>query len=529
MILIKNTYFALTIFMLFGLFLSCEKENEALLKEINTYHKEISNTTEDNLIDIDQLKKYQDLIDEDQNFPDSIKAENSYLIGTYFFQKAKTDSAAIYLHKATTFGDSLNFNDRNATYFYGLWDCYNIQGKFGDCIAVSDRFKTFVNFDEDFENAALSYYFDEQNYLFIGDIQNSLKYNKKRIAVLEGNDDDAKSRALIAQATLKNYLNDRRGALTILDSLIAESHRFTNDFNREVYGNYGYFLFFENRIPEALEYYKKALRFTKKVSDPNLLQQKKADIAISYNNIAEAHIELKQYKFAQKYLDSVKIIGYQNVRSNTLKQTLKYQIKLDFATKKKQHAIKTVDSIFDHIDIAYKKKFQEELDDLVESTKNEKNLLEKNKETEVANLELRSQLFALVLGSVIVLLIGIILYNRNRFKHKKEKLFINQQLFRSQMNPHFTFNALYVIQSYITTDPSVAKNYLMKFSRLLRLTLENSLSNYVVLENELESLKKYMELQSLRFPDKFEYTISLEKTLNPEEVSIPPMLIQPFV
>ena len=106
---------------------------------------------------------------------------------------------------------------------------------------------------------------------------------------------------------------------------------------------------------------------------------------------------------------------------------------------------------------------------------------------------------------------------------------MQQRLLRSQMNPHFTFNTLYAIQNLIKKDPEKSNKYLLKFSRLLRLILDNSISNYVQIDKEIESLRKYMDLQLLRFPDKFEYNFILNRMQEDDLFFIPPMLLQPFV
>lgn len=125
--------------------------------------------------------------------------------------------------------------------------------------------------------------------------------------------------------------------------------------------------------------------------------------------------------------------------------------------------------------------------------------------------------------------IGFLLYQRRKLKYEKASLQGQQRLLRSQMNPHFTFNTLAAIQSNMEKNPKEASNYLMKFSRLLRLILENSMQNYVQLEKELESLRKYLDLQLLRFPNTFTYSIDLQGLEEDEFIFIPPMLMQPFV
>lgn len=101
---------------------------------------------------------------------------------------------------------------------------------------------------------------------------------------------------------------------------------------------------------------------------------------------------------------------------------------------------------------------------------------------------------------------------------------------RAQMNPHFIFNCLNSIESYIIrNDTRKASQYLNNFGRLVRLILQNSRSSYISLEDELESLNLYLELEQMRFKDSFAYEIILQEGLHPEAMEIPPMLLQPFL
>ncbi len=98
------------------------------------------------------------------------------------------------------------------------------------------------------------------------------------------------------------------------------------------------------------------------------------------------------------------------------------------------------------------------------------------------------------------------------------------------MNPHFLFNCLNSIDHYIIKNETrKASEYLNSFSRLIRLILQNSRSNYVNLKDELETLSLYMEMESLRFNHRFDYEIRVDPGLDLREIEIPPMLIQPFV
>lgn len=101
---------------------------------------------------------------------------------------------------------------------------------------------------------------------------------------------------------------------------------------------------------------------------------------------------------------------------------------------------------------------------------------------------------------------------------------------RAQMNPHFIFNCLNSIKLYATeNEAGKAAEYLTKFSRLIRLVLENSRSEKVTLQNELEALRLYLEMEAMRFKDKLRFTLTIEESIDADFVEIPPLLIQPYV
>ncbi len=124
--------------------------------------------------------------------------------------------------------------------------------------------------------------------------------------------------------------------------------------------------------------------------------------------------------------------------------------------------------------------------------------------------------------------IGVLFWRQRKLKNLYEKESLEQQLLRAQMNPHFTFNTLSQIQNLIDKNPKEAKNYLIKFSRLLVSIFESSTSNYVSLRKELNSLEEYIELQRIHFPEVFEFSIKLND-IDAETVFVPGMLIQPVV
>ncbi len=119
---------------------------------------------------------------------------------------------------------------------------------------------------------------------------------------------------------------------------------------------------------------------------------------------------------------------------------------------------------------------------------------------------------------------------RLKASFQKQVANLEMDALRAQMNPHFIFNCLSSIESYIIkNDTKKASAYLNNFSRLVRLILQNSRSSYVNLHDELEGLDLYLQLEQMRFRNSFSYEIVLKDKLNTENYEIPPMLIQPFV
>ncbi|RKE91876.1 histidine kinase [Ichthyenterobacterium magnum] len=135
-----------------------------------------------------------------------------------------------------------------------------------------------------------------------------------------------------------------------------------------------------------------------------------------------------------------------------------------------------------------------------------------------------------LIGGVILLLVTAYFM----FKYIKQQKFANNLLalksLRSQMNPHFIFNALNSVNSFIASnDERTANKYLSDFSYLMRAVLENSEEDFIPLQKEIDLLELYTKLEHFRFKDKFEYSIVVEDAINVNEFQIPPMLLQPYI
>ncbi len=171
--------------------------------------------------------------------------------------------------------------------------------------------------------------------------------------------------------------------------------------------------------------------------------------------------------------------------------------------------------------------------------------------TSLNALKLRQQWFYVITGLVLLGFISSYFFYRARLqqvrlkneiaaekieKQQKEAEFqrrlgdISLSALRSQMNPHFIFNCLNSIKLYTTkNDTAAASEYLTKFSKLIRLVLENSRNERITLSSDLDALRLYVEMEAMRFKEKLMYDLFVENDVELDFIDIPPLLLQPYV
>jgi tetratricopeptide (TPR) repeat protein len=165
----------------------------------------------------------------------------------------------------------------------------------------------------------------------------------------------------------------------------------------------------------------------------------------------------------------------------------------------------------------------------IQNTAIEKERSEKDK---LEAQRMRNFLVSIIVALVLILGL-IILFLRTkqiRSQQVQREAEMSQTLLRTQMNPHFIFNAMSVIQSYIYThSPEKSSKFLVNFSKLMRLILENSPKEFIPLELEEEILEKYLNTQKLRFEDRFLFDLDFDEDLIFQKAMVAPMITQPFV
>ncbi|MBW6497619.1 MAG: histidine kinase [Bacteroidales bacterium] len=138
----------------------------------------------------------------------------------------------------------------------------------------------------------------------------------------------------------------------------------------------------------------------------------------------------------------------------------------------------------------------------------------------------------------LLIIFGVFRYRVSRIRSQekiksdfeKKIAEVEMQSLRAQMNPHFIFNSLNSINTFILKNKTeAASDYLNKFARLIRAVLNNAKHKLVCLEDELDALKIYLELEQLRFDNRFDFSIKTDKFLDTNRVYVPPLLLQPYV
>jgi histidine kinase len=169
------------------------------------------------------------------------------------------------------------------------------------------------------------------------------------------------------------------------------------------------------------------------------------------------------------------------------------------------------------------------------------NLLNKDNQLKEQKLKQEATLKkALIAGLILSLLLGVFIFRnltlkrktaleKQRLESEKKQTELEMQALRAQMNPHFIFNCLSSINRFILKNESkIASNYLTRFSRLIRMVLMNSQKSLISLDDELQMLELYLEMERLRFKNSFDYAITFLNAIDNDNVFIPPLLLQPF-
>jgi tetratricopeptide (TPR) repeat protein len=311
----------------------------------------------------------------------------------------------------------------------------------------------------------------------------------------------------------------------------------------------------KRRFDDEIQLRKKTLQELDKIPEKAVVEQQGLAISDSITaqrinyKIASAYVAQDKYDEAIPYLQRsiVQADGEDDLvvkKDATRKLSEVYRNQGDF-TK----ALETYQAYVAVVDSLYVRKEQEismaaRLNREITTKQNRISSLEQDRELsqskyslarteqqlfEESNKRQKGIIYSLVGAMALLALTAFFFYRSNKQQKLSNNLLALKSL-RTQMNPHFIFNALNSVNHYIAkSDERSANRFLSDFSVLMRTVLENSEEDFIPLTKELELLQLYVKLEHSRFPDKFDFDIKIEEGLDVDAFKIPPMLLQPYI
>ncbi|MEZ0007017.1 tetratricopeptide (TPR) repeat protein [Flavobacterium sp. 28YEA47A] len=301
----------------------------------------------------------------------------------------------------------------------------------------------------------------------------------------------------------------------------------------ELYNNLGSYYWQTGNSSQALESWKKAIAQFNSIDD-------KFGISDTYSHLGNFYFNHKKYNEALgnatnalKLAKELDVLEQVMNSEKLISSIYEKQNKLDLALQHYRYYNVARDSLISHENI--RKSVQAEMNFDFEKKQTIQQEAHEKRELLYKEQNKRYQLQTIFGALFGILIFGIIflIYNRMQLKKtltlQKELAEYEQKALHLQMNPHFVFNCLGSISSFIVqngTDSAI--KYLSKFSKLMRLTLEYSKESLIPIDKEIESLQNYLELEQLRSDKMFNFSITKSDQIE-DDMALPPLLLQPFV
>ncbi len=468
-----------------------------------------------------------------------------FQVGLNLFRQHRHDEAFSYLETSYHWSEKNNNKE---------W-MFNVLGfKYENYRDIGEYDKAFDAFQKTQQlNIALTGKIDSfyENYVLaelqrrLGNYSTALNYYRKVIASMDLQNENIWFRVSYPELFA---LNGQSDSAQYYYNMIDSSK--LNDHERRFYlVSIGEFYLLKTEYEKALGVLLRGLNGHRKATDITQINRALLDIAIAYT-------ALQQDQQALAYTREGLAIALQSRSKQYIRDA--YQIFYDIYQRRNE-----TDSAF-----SYYQKYVAQKDivasDLVKGKfaaynyQQQIELLDKEKQLQQQQLsQTAEQKKFLIIGIAGILVLGIFLFRNimlkrkneasrraivenelllQKFETEKTKAELEQQAtelemqaLRAQMNPHFIFNSLNSINRFILqNNKAQASEYLTKFSRLVRLILQNSQQALILLESELESLKLYLELEAVRFDHHFEFKIKVDNELETDIIKVPPLIIQPY-
>lgn len=379
----------------------------------------------------------------------------------------------------------------------------------------------------------------------IGNFEKAYAYFEKAIAIYSKIND---MRNLIntyqSYGTAKDSNNDQKGAIKLYEKglRLATKPEYDN-LKYDLINGLGVAYLAQKNYEKAIDFLKQSLVYYRENENKRKLSITNLHYSEVLTEAPDEILKKNNINPSEKY----------NLAISLLKENVKIDEKLEIPESlmyDKELLAKIYEKKGDYKNALHEFKDFQRLKDSLAFSENREEAIKKemqynaDKKETLAKAEIGKQKVirnAIVTVSLIVLIAGVFLFlgfrKRQKIKAEQKEILLKAEIsetelkaLRAQMNPHFIFNALNSIADYINkNDAKSADYYLGKFAKLMRGILENSEEKEIPLSEELKMLEFYMDLESLRFKNKFNYEIKIADDINPENTFIPPMILQPFV
>lgn len=397
--------------------------------------------------------------------------------------------------------------------YFLLTQSYGLNVQYSNGLVTANKMIDECLKQKDTNNLVIAYNLKAENLIDLNHIESGIEFCESVSSVFRKQDSVAFQNLCFKWGMLYKQNNEYKKAYDIYNKITLPKHK-----NLSIYSNnYAVILEGLNNYPEAIKYYKKGIEISYK---------KGGDLVLGLRNIALVYIKQNLFEKAKIYLDSAEnsITKKTHLRSQKFLYNTYYEYYQ--ATGNTFYASIYLAFENDTNEQIFNRKLNKEINALKTSYERETLL---NNKLETSDKE---KLWGtIILLFIIMALLSILyLFKYRNIKAAHETVLTEQKLLRSQMTPHFIFNSLSVLQGMILNkEDKKAVSYLSKFSKLLRLILENSREKLVPLDEELKAIQNYIDLHNMRSSTSFKYTLTLDEDIEDSGLLIPPMLIQPFI
>ena len=393
----------------------------------------------------------------------------------------------------------------------------------------------------DFTNAAVAYAGISIIFAHDEQVDKQLEYIDKTIDIVENKEGvpDKYRQTIYANAS-QEYLqlfeeskNENYGNLSVKYANNAFELAKSNNYTARipsVLDILAHYYLLKNDFDMSLYYAHEVLKYSEYMSEPTKLN--------TFSDLADIYKKTNQKRLAYIYIDSINNLkikeepyyGY-NISKNSFeiyKYFKDYNLAFKALDEQNEFDSKLKEENQDKKINELETKYQTELKDAEIVSLNQQKKIDdlsiKNKQAQI------KWLLGLVVLAILIALIVFLYFRQRTLKNKHKILETEQRLNRARINPHFFFNAMASLQNLSQQENSIQTTiYTSRLAKIMRQSLENTYEELVTVEHEIDFLTQYLEIQKLRYPEKFDYQFHIDKNLELNELKLPGMLMQPFV